>query len=205
MPEVILKYGDREKEGSQVRLVWLGDSDTRGQSEEGKEYLRDCGGEEMPQVQQDDRDHPQETKKAGTEPAFTGKYHDWHEEGLYRCACCGTDLFLSDTKYESGTGWPSFWEPVSEKNVELKRDLTYGMERTEALCARCGAHLGHVFDDGPPPTAVEDAYVQTLRDVSWPNPIVNSAAAAKSKITGPSGMKMTGPYDYEPPCYWLVY
>ena len=91
-------------------------------------------------------------RKAGTEPAFTGKYHAWHEEGLYRCACCGTDLFLSDTKFESGTGWPSFWAPVSEKNVELKRDLTFGMVRTEVLCARCGAHLGHVFDDGPPPT-----------------------------------------------------
>jgi peptide-methionine (R)-S-oxide reductase len=91
-------------------------------------------------------------RKAGTEPAFTGKYHDWHEKGLYRCACCGTDLFLSDTKFESGTGWPSFWAPVSEKNVELKKDFTYGMARTEALCARCGAHLGHVFDDGPPPT-----------------------------------------------------
>ena len=91
-------------------------------------------------------------RKAGTEPAFTGKYHAWHEEGLYRCACCGTDLFLSDTKFESGTGWPSFWAPVSEKNVEMKRDISFGMERTEALCARCGAHLGHVFDDGPPPT-----------------------------------------------------
>ena len=91
-------------------------------------------------------------RKAGTEPAFTGKYHAWHEKGLYRCACCGTDLFLSETKFESGTGWPSFFAPVSEKNVELKRDLTYGMVRTEVLCARCGAHLGHVFDDGPPPT-----------------------------------------------------
>ncbi|MDD1667685.1 MAG: peptide-methionine (R)-S-oxide reductase MsrB [Methanomicrobiales archaeon] len=91
-------------------------------------------------------------RKAGTEPAFTGKYHAWHEKGLYRCACCGTDLFLSETKFESGTGWPSFRAPVSEKNVELKRDLTYGMVRTEVLCARCGAHLGHVFDDGPPPT-----------------------------------------------------
>jgi peptide-methionine (R)-S-oxide reductase len=91
-------------------------------------------------------------RKAGTEPAFTGKYHDWHEKGLYRCACCGTDLFLSDTKFESGTGWPSFWAPVSERNVELKKDLTFGMVRTEVLCARCGAHLGHVFDDGPAPT-----------------------------------------------------
>ena len=91
-------------------------------------------------------------RKAGTEPPFTGKYHAWKEQGLYRCACCGTDLFLSDTKFESGTGWPSFWAPVSEHNVELKKDITFGMVRTEVLCARCRAHLGHVFDDGPPPT-----------------------------------------------------
>ncbi len=91
-------------------------------------------------------------RKAGTEPAFTGKYHDWHEKGLYRCACCGTDLFLSDTKFESGTGWPSFRAPVSDHNVEIRRDMSFGMVRAEVLCARCGAHLGHVFDDGPPPT-----------------------------------------------------
>ena len=91
-------------------------------------------------------------RKAGTEPPFTGKYHVWKEHGIYRCACCGTDLFLSDSKFESGTGWPSFSAPVSEPNVELKRDVSFGMVRTEVLCARCGAHLGHAFDDGPPPT-----------------------------------------------------
>jgi len=91
-------------------------------------------------------------RRAGTEPPFTGKYHAWKEHGIYRCACCGTDLFLSDTKFESGTGWPSFWQPVSEHNVELKKDISFGMVRIEVLCARCGAHLGHVFDDGPPPT-----------------------------------------------------
>jgi peptide-methionine (R)-S-oxide reductase len=91
-------------------------------------------------------------RKAGTEPPFTGKYHAWKEHGIYQCACCGTDLFLSDTKFESGTGWPSFSAPVSQHNVELKKDISSGMVRTEVLCARCGAHLGHVFDDGPPPT-----------------------------------------------------
>jgi peptide-methionine (R)-S-oxide reductase len=91
-------------------------------------------------------------RRAGTEPPFTGKYHAWKEHGIYRCACCGTDLFLSDTKFESGTGWPSFWKPVSDQNVELKKDVSFGMARTEVLCARCGAHLGHVFDDGPAPT-----------------------------------------------------
>jgi peptide-methionine (R)-S-oxide reductase len=91
-------------------------------------------------------------RRAGTEPPFTGKYHAWKEHGIYRCACCGTDLFLSDTKFESGTGWPSFWQPVSEHNVKLKKDISFGTVRTEVLCARCGAHLGHVFDDGPPPT-----------------------------------------------------
>lgn len=88
----------------------------------------------------------------GTEPAFTGKYHDCKEPGLYRCACCGTDLFSSDKKFDSGTGWPSFSAPVSPLNVLSAPDRSYGMVRTEVLCARCGAHLGHVFDDGPAPT-----------------------------------------------------
>jgi peptide-methionine (R)-S-oxide reductase len=91
-------------------------------------------------------------RKKGTEPAFTGKYHDCKEPGLYRCACCGTDLFSSDRKFDSGTGWPSFSAPVSSLNVISAPDRSYGMVRTEVLCARCGAHLGHVFDDGPPPT-----------------------------------------------------
>jgi peptide-methionine (R)-S-oxide reductase len=94
----------------------------------------------------------QVARKQGTELAFTGKYHDCHDDGIYRCACCNTDLFDSKTKFESGTGWPSFWAPIAEENVITETDKSHFMIRTEALCARCSAHLGHVFDDGPPPT-----------------------------------------------------
>jgi peptide-methionine (R)-S-oxide reductase len=88
----------------------------------------------------------------GTEYAFTGKYHDCKEPGIYACACCSTDLFDAGTKFDSGTGWPSFYAPVSEHNILFQQDRSGGMVRTEVLCARCGAHLGHVFDDGPAPT-----------------------------------------------------
>jgi peptide-methionine (R)-S-oxide reductase len=91
-------------------------------------------------------------RKQDTEYAFTGKYHASKEHGIYTCVCCGTDLFLSETKFDSGTGWPSFYTPVSRLNIRTHADISGGMVRTEVLCARCGAHLGHVFDDGPPPT-----------------------------------------------------
>jgi peptide-methionine (R)-S-oxide reductase len=91
-------------------------------------------------------------RKAGTEPAFTGKYWDCKEDGLYVCVCCGNHLFSSKTKFESGTGWPSFWEPVSDMNIRTDLDNRFLMSRIEILCRRCDAHLGHVFDDGPPPT-----------------------------------------------------
>jgi peptide-methionine (R)-S-oxide reductase len=91
-------------------------------------------------------------RRHGTEPAFTGKYNFSKETGTYRCAACGNELFSSDAKFDSGTGWPSFTEPALAEAVELREDRAYGMTRTEVLCRRCGSHLGHVFDDGPGPT-----------------------------------------------------
>ena len=88
-------------------------------------------------------------REGGTEAAFTGKYHDSHEKGMFKCAICGTELFSSDAKFDSGTGWPSFTEPANLEKVELKEDESHGMTRIEVTCKTCGAHLGHVFDDGP--------------------------------------------------------
>ena len=93
-------------------------------------------------------------RKQGTERAFTGKYHDHHEKGTYVCAACGLPVFSSVTKFESGTGWPSFWQPIAPQNVETESDWSLGGRRTEVHCARCGGHLGHVFEDGPPPTGL---------------------------------------------------
>ncbi len=94
------------------------------------------------------------TRKKGTEPAFSGEFHDTKTKGTYACACCGQDLFSSESKFDSGSGWPSFYQPVAEEKVETESDVSFGMRRTEVLCSRCDAHLGHVFDDGPRPTGL---------------------------------------------------
>jgi peptide-methionine (R)-S-oxide reductase len=94
------------------------------------------------------------TRHADTERAFTGQYWNLHEKGLYRCVCCDNALFSSDTKFESGTGWPSFWAPIAEENVRKERDASLGVIREAVNCTLCDAHLGHVFDDGPPPTGL---------------------------------------------------
>ncbi len=92
------------------------------------------------------------TRCCGTEPPFTGKYYKHEAEGVYTCVCCGNDLFASQTKYESGSGWPSYWQPINDQALKELKDISLGTIRTEIICSKCEAHLGHVFDDGPPPT-----------------------------------------------------
>ena len=118
----------------------------------------------------------------GTEPAFCGTLLDNHREGIYHCVCCGLPLFASDSKFNSGTGWPSFFQPVAKENVLTRVDNSYGMQREEILCARCGAHLGHVFDDGPPPTGLRfclNSASLTFVDKGKEVPEVVHSAAAK--------------------------
>ena len=93
-------------------------------------------------------------RQKGTEPPFTGPYNDFKEKGVFQCACCGSELFNSETKYDSGSGWPSFWAPAAEERVVTQVDTSHGMVRTEIRCSQCNAHLGHVFEDGPQPTGL---------------------------------------------------
>ncbi|MDX1651892.1 MAG: peptide-methionine (R)-S-oxide reductase MsrB [Brumimicrobium sp.] len=129
---------------SNVTLVQGDDSDTLKKVVKTKEEWK----EQLTDIQY------KVTREGGTEPAYSGEYWDKYEKGIYACICCDLPLFSSETKYKSGTGWPSFYAPISENHILEKKDMSLGMMRTEVLCARCDAHLGHVFDDGPKPTGL---------------------------------------------------
>jgi peptide-methionine (R)-S-oxide reductase len=124
-------------------------------------------------------DQYQVLRKKGTERAFTGKYHDFKGQGVYRCAGCGLELFSSNTKFNSGTGWPSFWQPIAKANVGEVNDQSHGMTRVEAVCNRCGGHLGHVFDDGPDPTGLRYCINSTALDFEGKKPVAKKEDGGK--------------------------
>jgi peptide-methionine (R)-S-oxide reductase len=136
--------------GARVRIALFRDNGIRGETIEvnkiaktDAEWQKELTAEEFAVA-----------RKKGTERAFTGRYWNNHEPGLYKCVCCGSTLFRADEKFDSGTGWPSFWAPAAEQNVATETDNSHFMRRTEVLCSKCDAHLGHVFEDGPEPTGL---------------------------------------------------
>jgi peptide-methionine (R)-S-oxide reductase len=136
--------------GAAVRLVLFADNRSRGETIQVNKIVK-------PDSEWQKELTPEEfavTRKKGTERAFSGRYWNHHEPGVYRCACCGTALFRSDEKFDSGTGWPSFWAPAAQENVATEADNSLFMRRVEVLCSKCDAHLGHVFEDGPEPSGL---------------------------------------------------
>jgi peptide-methionine (R)-S-oxide reductase len=133
-----------------LRSQWIGMAQTTHKGNSGKPFVVTHTEAEWKKILTPEQYHV--LREAGTEQAFTGKYWNNHAAGTYACAACGQELFRSTTKFESGTGWPSFWDAINKGRVVLRQDDSDGMSRTEVLCSRCGSHLGHVFDDGPAPT-----------------------------------------------------
>jgi peptide-methionine (R)-S-oxide reductase len=145
-----LAYRKEDGSGGEVTLVIFSDTGERKTTMKEKKTV-------MTEAEWRKALSPEEfsvTRHAGTERPFTGRYWDNHQTGMYRCVCCGNALFRSNEKFESGTGWPSFWAPIAKENIRSETDRTVGMDRVEVLCHKCGGHLGHVFDDGPPPTGL---------------------------------------------------